>query len=269
MTTLRNLFDLDTGGWLSWYTKSDRYSRAKLNADLESLRSYYLTRGYLEFRIESTQVAISPDKDDMTITINISEGLRYAVSKVELQGDFLGKEAEFKSLVTLKAGEAYNVEDMNTTVKAFTDYFGAFGYAFAQVEAVPEIDRVNNRVAFVLRAQPARALNCENGISGCGNTAGRSSTSSGASICTLPRTSLPSMRPLSPLTPGSAPSARRPTRSSRALTRKAVGADSGPVQPPSSSCTTPCAAWRCSRWSRPVPASVRCSACMAAAIRWI
>lgn len=157
-STLRNLFDLDTGGWMSWYTKSDRYSRAKLNADLETLRSYYLTRGFLEFRIESTQVAIAPDKDDMSITINIHEGQRYVVSRVELQGDFLGKEAEFKSLVTLKAGEAYNVEDLNTTVKAFNDYFGAFGYAFAQVEAVPEIDRVNNRVAFVLRAQPSRRV---------------------------------------------------------------------------------------------------------------
>jgi len=157
-STLRNLFDLDTGGWMSWYTKSDRYSRAKLNADLETLRSYYLTRGFLEFRIESTQVAIAPDKDDMSITINISEGQRYVVSRVELQGDFLGKEAEFKSLVTLKAGEPYNVEDVNTTVKAFNDYFGAFGYAFAQVEAVPEIDRVNNRVAFVLRAQPSRRV---------------------------------------------------------------------------------------------------------------
>lgn len=157
-STLRDLFDLDTGGWLSWYTKSDRYSRAKLNADLETLRSYYLTRGYLEFRIDSTQVAISPDKQDMSITVNITEGQRYVVSKVELQGDFLGKDAEFKSLVTLKAGEAYNVEDVNTTVKAFTDYYGAFGYAFAQVEAVPEIDRVNNRVAFVLRGQPARRV---------------------------------------------------------------------------------------------------------------
>lgn len=157
-STLRNLFDLDTGGWLSWYTKSDRYSRAKLNADLESLRSYYLSRGYLEFRIDSTQVAISPDKADMSITINVSEGQRFVVSRVELQGDYLGKEAEFKSLVTLRAGEAYNVEDVNTTVKAFTDYYGAFGYAFAQVEAVPEIDRVNNRVAFVLRAQPARRV---------------------------------------------------------------------------------------------------------------
>lgn len=157
-STLRNLFDLDTGGWLSWYTKSDRYSRAKLNADLETLRSYYLTRGYLEFRIDSTQVAISPDKADMSVTINISEGQRFVVSKVELAGDYLGKEADFKSLVTLRAGEAYNVEDVNTTIKAFTDYYGAFGYAFAQVEAVPEIDRVNNRVAFVLRAQPSRRV---------------------------------------------------------------------------------------------------------------
>ncbi|MDP2264002.1 MAG: outer membrane protein assembly factor BamA [Hydrogenophaga sp.] len=156
--TLRGLFDLDTGGWLSWYTKSDRYSRAKLNADLENLRSYYLTRGYLEFRIESTQVAISPDKEDMSITINIVEGQRYVVSSVELEGEYLGKEAEFKSLVSLRAGEPYNAEDVTTTVKAFTDYFGAFGYAFAQVEATPEIDRVNNRVAFVLRAQPSRRV---------------------------------------------------------------------------------------------------------------
>ena len=157
-STLRGLFDLSTGGWLTWYTKSDRYSRTKLNADLESLRSYYLTRGFLEFRIESTQVAIDPGKEDMTITINITEGNRFVVSSVALQGDYLSKEAEFQSLVALQAGEAYNAEDVSNTVKAFTDYFGSFGYAFAQVEAVPEIDRVNNRVAFVLRAQPARRV---------------------------------------------------------------------------------------------------------------
>ena len=157
-STLRGLFDLSTGGWLTWYTKSDRYSRAKLNADLESLRSYYLTRGFLEFRIDSTQVAIDPGKEDMAITINIAEGNRFVVSSVALQGDYLGKEAEFQSLVALRAGEAYNAEDVSNTVKSFTDYFGSFGYAFAQVEVVPEIDRVNNRVAFVLRAQPARRV---------------------------------------------------------------------------------------------------------------
>lgn len=157
-STLRNLFDLDTGGWLSWYTKSDRYSRAKLNADIETLRSYYLTRGYLEFRIDSTQVAIAPDKESMSITLNITEGDRYVVKSVALEGEYLGREEEFKSLVTLRAGEAYNAEDEASTVKAFTDYFGAFGYAFAQVEPTRDIDRANKQVSFVLRSQPARRV---------------------------------------------------------------------------------------------------------------
>jgi outer membrane protein insertion porin family len=157
-STLRGLFDLDTGGWMSWYTKSDRYSRSKLNADLESLRSFYLTRGFLEFRIDSTQVALSPDKRDISVTINITEGNRFVVSSVKLEGEYLGKEDEFKSLVAIRAGEPYNAEDVTATVKAFTDYFGAFGYAFAQVDAVPEIDRANNRVAFTIRAQPSRRV---------------------------------------------------------------------------------------------------------------
>ncbi len=155
-STLRDLFDLDTGNWLSWYTKSDRYSRAKLNADLETLRSYYLARGYLEFRIESTQVAISPDKESMSLTVNVSEGQRYVVSSLKLEGDYLGKEEEFKSLVTIKAGQAYNAEQVAETTKAFNDYFGGFGYAFARVEAVPQIDREARKVDFVLRANPSR-----------------------------------------------------------------------------------------------------------------
>jgi outer membrane protein insertion porin family len=154
--TLKKLMDLDTGGWLSWYTKSDRYSRAKLNADQEALRSYYLQRGFLEFRIDSTQVAISPNKQDISITINITEGQRYVVSGVKLEGDYLGKEEEFKTLVKIKPGEPYNADQVTETTKAFTDYFGNFGYAFAQVEARPEIDRTNNRVAFVLVADPSR-----------------------------------------------------------------------------------------------------------------
>ncbi|HSV54041.1 MAG TPA: outer membrane protein assembly factor BamA [Burkholderiaceae bacterium] len=155
-STLRGLFELDTGGWLSWYTKSDRYARAKLNADIETLRSYYLSRGYLEFKIDSTQVAISPDKQDISITLNVTEGERFVVSSVKLEGNFLGKEEEFKSLVTVKAGEAYNADQVTETTKAFTDYFSNFGFAFARVEARPEIDRSTNRVTLVLQAEPSR-----------------------------------------------------------------------------------------------------------------
>jgi outer membrane protein insertion porin family len=155
-STLKDLFALDTGGWLSWYTKSDRYSRTKLNADLEALRSYYLQRGFLEFRIDSTQVAISPNKQDISITVNVTEGERYVVSGVRLEGDYLGKEDEFKALVKIRPGQPYNADEVTETTKAFTDYFGNFGYAFARVEARPDIDRANNRVSFVLAAEPSR-----------------------------------------------------------------------------------------------------------------
>jgi outer membrane protein insertion porin family len=155
-STLRDQFSLDTGGWMSWYTKADRYSRTKLNADLEALRSYYLSRGYLEFRIDSTQVEMSEDKQQMFITINVSEGERFVVSGVKLQGNFLGKDEEFKALVKIKPGQPYNAETVAETTKAFTDYYGNFGYAFARVEARPEIDRSNNRVEFVLAGDPSR-----------------------------------------------------------------------------------------------------------------
>jgi outer membrane protein insertion porin family len=155
-STLKGLFDLDTGSWLSFYTKSDRYSRTKLNADLETLKSYYLSRGYLEFRIDSTQVAISPSKEEISITVNISEGQRYVVSGVKLAGNYLGKEKEFESLIRIKAGEPYNADQVTATTKAFTDYFGNFGFAFAQVEARPVVDRENRRVALLLVADPAR-----------------------------------------------------------------------------------------------------------------
>ena len=154
--TLKDLFDLDTGGWLDWYTKSNQYSRGKLNADLESLRSYYLARGYLDFKIDSTQVAISPDKESIGITINITEGDRFVVSGVSIDGNLLGRDDEFKSLITIKPGEAYNATQVAETTKAITDHLGNYGYAFAQVEAVPEVDRANNRVAIDLRVEPGR-----------------------------------------------------------------------------------------------------------------
>ena len=155
-STLRDQFNLDTGNWMSWYTKSDRYSRTKLNGDLETLRSYYLSRGFLEFRIDSTQVSMSPDKQEMSITINITEGERFVVSAVRLEGNYLEKEEEFKALVKIQPGQPYNAETVAETSKAFTEQFGKFGFAFARVEARPEIDRSQNRVVMVMQADPSR-----------------------------------------------------------------------------------------------------------------
>jgi outer membrane protein insertion porin family len=155
-STLRGLFDLDTAGTMSWYTKSDNYSRVKLNADIETLKSYYLARGYLEFKVDSTQVAISPNKQDIAITLNVTEGERFVVSGVKLEGNYLGKEDEFKALIVIRPGQAYNGDQAAQTTKAFTDYFGNFGFAFARVVARPEIDRVNNRVVLILQADPSR-----------------------------------------------------------------------------------------------------------------
>ncbi|MBH1986066.1 MAG: outer membrane protein assembly factor BamA [Burkholderiales bacterium] len=157
-STLLSQMDLTTGGWLTWYTKSDQYSRAKLNADLETLKSYYLNRGYLEFRIESAQVAISPDKQDISLVVNVTEGPRYTVTAVKLDGDYLGKESVFRKLVTVQTGEAYKVDTVAATVKAFTDRFATYGYAFARVEVRPELDREKGQAAIVLVAQPQRRV---------------------------------------------------------------------------------------------------------------
>nr|WP_315195091.1 outer membrane protein assembly factor BamA [uncultured Aquabacterium sp.] len=156
--TLLAQMDLTSGGWLTWYTKSDQYSRAKLNADLETIKSYYLNRGYLEFRIESAQVAISPDKQDISLVVNVTEGPRYTVTAVKLDGDYLGKEAVFRKLVKVETGEAYKVDTVAGTVKAFTDRFATYGYAFARVEVRPELDREKGQAAIVLVAQPQRRV---------------------------------------------------------------------------------------------------------------
>ena len=156
--TLKSLFDLNDGGWLNWYTKADRYSRSKLNADLETLRAYYLNRGYLEFNVDSTQVAISPDKQDITVTINVTEGQPYTVTAVKLEGDYLGKEEDFKTLVKIKPGEPYRAEAVTETTKEFSERFGTFGFAFARIEARPEIDRANGRVVLALVADPSRRV---------------------------------------------------------------------------------------------------------------
>ena len=155
---LLSLLDLTPSGWLTWYTKSDRYARSKLNADLETLRAHYVNRGYLEFAVESTQVTISPDKQQISIAISIREGQPYTVTGVRLEGQFLGKEDEFRSLVRIRPGQAYRGEDVTSTTRAFSDLFGRFGYAFARVEARPEIDRATGQVVVVLAAEPQRRV---------------------------------------------------------------------------------------------------------------
>jgi outer membrane protein insertion porin family len=157
-STLKALMDLTTSGWLTWYTKNDRYSRAKLNADLDTIRAYYLNRGYLEFAIESAQVTISPDKQDISITITVREGQPYTVTAVRLVGDYLGKDEDFKRLVGVKPGEPYRAAVVTDTTKAFTDLFGTFGYAFARVDARTEINRSNGQVVLVLAAEPQRRV---------------------------------------------------------------------------------------------------------------
>lgn len=156
--TLLGLFELSKTGWLSWYSKNDRYSRSKLNADLETLKAYYTNRGYLEFSVESAQVTISPDKQDIGITITVREGQPYTVTGVKLEGEYLGKEDEFKQLVAIKPGEAYRGEDVAATAKAFTDRFGTYGYAFARVEPRTDIDRGTGQVMVVLAAEPVRRV---------------------------------------------------------------------------------------------------------------
>lgn len=157
-STLTGLLEQTTSGWLTWYTKTDRYSRAKLNADLETIRSYYLNRGYLEFNVESTQVTISPDKQSISVAITISEGQPYTVNGIKLEGDFLGREEEFKRLVALKPGQPYNGEAVAQTTRNFQDLYGTFGYAFARVESRPEIDRATGQVTVTLVGEPQRRV---------------------------------------------------------------------------------------------------------------
>jgi len=155
---LLNLFSLRTPGWLTWYTKNDQYSKQKLSGDLETLRSYYLDRGYIEFNVESTQVSISTSKEDIYITINISEGEPYSVSSVKLAGELLLPEAELLKLVTIQPGKLFSREQVTATIKAVSERLSNDGYAFANVNAAPEMDKEKKQVAFTLFVDPGRRV---------------------------------------------------------------------------------------------------------------
>lgn len=155
---LLKLFALTTPGYLTWFTKNDQYSKQKLSADVETLRSYYLNRGYLEFNVDSTQVSITPEKKDIYITINVTEGPRYTVSGIKLAGDFLVPESELRSLVKIKPGDTFSREKLTESSKAIGDRLGNEGYAFANVNAVPEVDKEKQQVAFTFFVDPGRRV---------------------------------------------------------------------------------------------------------------
>jgi len=160
---------LTTPGWLTWYTKADQYSREKLTGDLETLRSYYLNRGYLEFDIASTQVSITPDKRDIYITVNIVEGERYTVSDVRLAGETPVANEELRSLVRLAPGDTFSGERLAESTRAIQERLGSLGYAFANANAAPEVDREKHQVAFTIFVDPGRRVYVRN-INVVGNT---------------------------------------------------------------------------------------------------
>jgi outer membrane protein insertion porin family len=166
---LLNQFASTTPGWLTWYTKNDQYSKTRLGGDIEALRSFYLNRGYLEFNVESTQVSISPDKQGIYITVNLTEGPQYRVSDVKLAGQMLVPEAELRPLITVKPGEVFVRDRLTESTKKISDRLGNDGYAFANVNAVPELDREKGLVAFTLFVDPGRRVYV-NRINVAGNT---------------------------------------------------------------------------------------------------
>lgn len=155
---LRDLLSLSTPGWFSWYTKADQYSKQKLTGDIETIKSFYLNRGYLEFQIESTQVSITPDKKDIYITINVNEGDKYTVSDVKLEGEMFGRDEELRAQLQLKRGDVYSGEKLTDSIKKISERMGNFGYAFANVNANPEINREKKEVAFTVLIDPGKRV---------------------------------------------------------------------------------------------------------------
>ena len=157
-STLKSEMQLKTGGWLSWYSKDNLYSKQKLTADLETIRSYYLNRGYLEFVIESTQVSITPDKKGIYLTVSIREGKKFLIKDVRLAGELLGKESEFKQLIVLKPGDTFSSARLTESTKAIAEVLGSYGYAFATINPQPDLRRELSEVDLTLVIDPGRRI---------------------------------------------------------------------------------------------------------------
>jgi outer membrane protein insertion porin family len=155
-------FELHTPNWLSWYRQDDRYSRESLQGDLEKLRSYYMDRGYANFQIDSSEVAIAPEKDDIFITVNIEEGEVFKVSEVKLAGTFVVPEAELRRLVIVQTGETYSRKEITATQELIQNRLGADGYAFAKVEPVPTTDNATHQVSLTFFIDPGNRVYVRN-----------------------------------------------------------------------------------------------------------
>ena len=153
--TLQEQMQLTTSGWMSWYTKSNLYSREKLAADIEAIRSYYLNNGYLDFKVDSVQVSIAPNKQDIFITINMTEGEQYHITGVELTGDMLGLQKDLEALIEVEPGSIYNAEVINTASTAITDKLSSLGYAFATARPTPVVTG-NNEAKVIYTIDPGR-----------------------------------------------------------------------------------------------------------------
>jgi len=155
---LRKGFTLDTPNWLSFITKNDQYSKQKLAADLETLRSFYLDRGYLNFSIISTQVSITPDKRDIYITINITEGEQYKIKEVTLSGKLVLKPEELFPLVKINPGDVFSRKRVTEAVDRISAKLGDQGYAFANVNTVPDVDKAKKEVSLAFVVDPGKRV---------------------------------------------------------------------------------------------------------------
>ena len=153
---LLKLFKSTTPTLFSFFTKEDQYSRQKLTADIESLRSYYLNNGYINFDIDSTQVSITPDKKSVFITINITEGELFTISEVRLTGNFFIPEEDIFGLISVRGGDIFARRQLIQSNDAISKRLGNDGYAFANVNAIPEINNEDNTVAITFFVDPGK-----------------------------------------------------------------------------------------------------------------
>jgi len=151
---LLDKWESGTRNWLSWYSHNDQYSREKLSGDLEKLNAWYLDRGYIDFNIDSTQVEITPDRRDMFVTANISEGEMYRVSSVKVSGDTVVPVADLEKLVLVKQGQVFSRRRLEATVDNITLLLSNIGYAFAKVNPAPDVDKDKRTVGIDFQVIP-------------------------------------------------------------------------------------------------------------------